>query len=86
VVNINRRNERRLALLGAGQFFGEIELIQGGKSIAGVRAGQQGAEVALLPKEDFFRLIDGSPLTRSAIQDTAKERLAERKRRRKTDR
>jgi ABC-type lipoprotein export system ATPase subunit len=86
VVNINRRNERRLALLGAGQFFGEIELIQGGKSIAGVRAGQQGAEVALLPKEDFYRLIDGSPLTRSAIQDTAKARLAERKRRRKTDR
>jgi ABC-type lipoprotein export system ATPase subunit len=86
VVNINRRNERRLALLGAGQFFGEIELIQGGKSIAGVRAGQHGAEVALLPKEDFYRLIDGSPLTRSAIQDTAKTRLAERKRRRKTDR
>jgi ABC-type lipoprotein export system ATPase subunit len=86
VVNINRRNERRLALLGAGQFFGEIELIQGGKSIAGVRAGQHGAEVALLPKEDFYRLIDGSPLTRSAIQNTADERLAERKRRRKTDR
>jgi ABC-type lipoprotein export system ATPase subunit len=82
VVNTNKYNERSLARLGTGQFFGEIELIQGGKSIAGVRAGEHGAEVAFLPKEDFYKLIDGSPLTRSAIQSTAQTRLAEHKRRR----
>jgi ABC-type lipoprotein export system ATPase subunit len=85
VVNTRKSNERSLARLGTGQFFGEVELIQGGKSIASVRAGDNGAEVALLPKADFYKLIDGSALTRRAIQDTAVTRLAEHKRR-KTDR
>lgn len=85
IIETNRRNDRSLARLGAGQFFGEIELIRGGKSIASVRAGEQGAEVALLPKDDFFTLIDSSPLTRSALQDTVKNRLSEH-RRRKSDR
>jgi ABC-type lipoprotein export system ATPase subunit len=84
VVNTRKSNERSLARLGTGQFFGEVELIQGGKSIASVRAGDNGAEVALLPKADFYKLIDGSALTRRAIQDTAVTRLAEHKRR-KTD-
>ena len=34
----------------------------------------------------FFNLIDGSPLTRSALQDVAATRLAENKKRRNTDR
>ena len=68
VVNFNKSNERSLARLGQGQFFGEVELIQGGHSIASVRAGEQGVEVAILPKDEFYRLVDGSPLTRNAIQ------------------
>jgi CRP-like cAMP-binding protein len=86
VVNINQANEMSLACLGPGQFFGEVELTQGGDSIASVRAADQGAEIALLPKEIFFELIDGSPLTRSKIQEVAATRLAENQRRRKTDR
>jgi ABC-type lipoprotein export system ATPase subunit len=85
VANHEQTNEISLACLGPGQFFGEVELTGGGSSIASVRAAQRGVEVALLPKTIFYELIDGSPLTRSAIQDVAASRLAE-NRRRKTDR
>jgi len=85
VINNEQSDEMSLACLGPGQFFGEVELTQGGNSIASVRAAARGAEVALLPKLKFYELIDGSPLTRSAIQDVAATRLAEHNRR-KSDR
>jgi CRP-like cAMP-binding protein len=73
----DQANEMRLACLGPGQFFGEVELTQGGQSIASVRAARRGAEVALLPKDIFFNLIEDSPSTRNAIQDVAASRLAD---------
>jgi len=85
IVVINEQSkEMRLARLGHGQFFGEVELTQGGHSIARVQGAANGAELALLPKELFYELIDGSSLTRSAIHEIAATRLAENKRR-KTD-
>jgi ABC-type lipoprotein export system ATPase subunit len=86
VVNQGQSNEMSLACLGAGQFFGEIELTQDSESVAGVRAAAGGAKVTLLPKNEFFKLIDGSLLTRSSIRETAATRLAENQRRRKGDR
>jgi CRP-like cAMP-binding protein len=77
--------ETRLARLGHGQFFGEIELTQGGHAIAQAQGASGGAEVAILPKETFYELIDNSPLTRHAIHEVATTRLAENKKRRKTD-
>lgn len=85
VINNQQSDEMSLACLGPGQFFGEVELTQGGQSIASVRAASHGAEVAILPKATFYELVDGSPLTRNAIQDVATTRLAEHNRR-KTDR
>jgi len=85
VVNNEQSNEMSLACLGPGQFFGEVELTQGGDSIASVRAAKRGTELALLPKDAFYKLIDGSPLTRDAIQEVAATRMAENQRRRKTD-
>jgi ABC-type lipoprotein export system ATPase subunit len=85
VVNNEQANEMSLACLGPGQFFGEVELTQGGHSIASVRAARRGAEVALLPRDTFFKLIEGSHLTRNAIQDVAATRLAENISRRKND-
>jgi ABC-type lipoprotein export system ATPase subunit len=73
----DQANEMRLACLGPGQFFGEVELTQGGHSIASVQAARRGAEVALLPKDIFNNLIAGSSLTHKAIQDVAASRLAE---------
>lgn len=85
MVSNEQSDEMSLACLGPGQFFGEVELTQGGQSIASVRAAARGAEVARLPKSTFYELVDGSPLTRSAIQDVAETRLADHNRR-KTDR
>ncbi len=85
VVKNEQSKVMRLARLGPGQFFGEVELTQGGHSIASVQGARSGAEVALLPKEIFYELIDGSPLTRHAIKEIAATRLAE-NRRRKTAR
>jgi ABC-type lipoprotein export system ATPase subunit len=73
--------EMQLARLGHGQFFGEVELTQGGHSIAHVQGASDGAELALLPKELFYELIDGSALTRHAIHEIAATRLAENKKR-----
>lgn len=86
VVNSGRANERSLARLGSGQFFGEIELIRGGRSVAGVRASAKGAQIAFLSREQFFNFVDGSPLTRSEMREIADARLSENKKRRKTDR
>ncbi|GAG97595.1 unnamed protein product, partial [marine sediment metagenome] len=81
VVNNDQSDEMSLACLGTGQFFGEVELTQGGQSIASVRAAQGGAKVALLPKDKFFKLIESSPLTRRTIQEVASTRQSEHHRR-----
>jgi putative ABC transport system ATP-binding protein len=81
LVNKEGSNEISLACLGAGQFFGEVELTQGGQSIASVRAAKSGARVALLPKDKFFELIENSPLTRKNIQEVASIRKSEHYRR-----
>jgi ABC-type lipoprotein export system ATPase subunit len=85
VAKAAQAGEMQLACLGPGQFFGEVELTQGGHAIAGVRGGSSGAELALLPRASFYELIEGSPLTRHAIDALATERMAE-NRRRKSDR
>jgi ABC-type lipoprotein export system ATPase subunit len=85
LIKNDRSKEMRLARLGHGQFFGEVELTQGGHSIAQVQGADNGAELALLQKELFYELIDGSPLTRHSIHEIAVTRLSE-NRKRKTDR
>jgi putative ABC transport system ATP-binding protein len=70
--------EIALARLGTGQFFGEVELIHGEDSVASVRAASDaGAELALLPKEKFYRLMSRSPSTQAAVEQIAHDRLAE---------
>jgi putative ABC transport system ATP-binding protein len=86
IVTNEQSEEIRLARFGPGQFFGEISLIMGGYATAHVRAADRGAELALLPKELFYQLIDESPLARQTIHEVATTRLAENISRRKTDR
>ncbi|MGC1377468.1 MAG: ATP-binding cassette domain-containing protein, partial [Anaerolineales bacterium] len=74
-------NEVNLTTLGPGQFFGEMELMQGGQAVAHVHAAEQGAELALIPKKVFFELIDGSPLTRSTMSAAAERHRAEHEKR-----
>lgn len=77
--------EISLAQLGPGQFFGEVELTHNQNSIASVQASKNGAKLASLPREEFFKLIDDSPLTRNSLQEIAETRIAENKKRRETD-
>ena len=67
-----------LARLGAGQFFGEVELLNGGKSIASVRAASSGpVEIALLDRAEFLRLIDSAPAMQAELSGVAQQRLRE---------
>jgi putative ABC transport system ATP-binding protein len=70
--------EMSLARLGAGQFFGEVELMNGGKSIASVRASLSGpVEVALLDRAEFLQLIEHAPAMQAELKMVAQERLQE---------
>jgi ABC-type lipoprotein export system ATPase subunit len=70
--------ELSLAHLGPGQFFGEVELPRGDQAIASIRtASDQATELALLPKEDFLKVVGDSPLAREAIEKVAHERRGE---------
>ena len=70
--------EMVLACLGPGQFFGEVELLHSGNSIASVRAAPTGpVELSLLSKNGFQRLLGGSPPTQEMIAQVARKRLAE---------
>jgi putative ABC transport system ATP-binding protein len=69
-----------VARLGAGQYFGEVELLRGGKSIASVRAVVDGpAELLALQRDDFHNLLKESPLTEEALGRIVQQRLAENK-------
>ena len=75
-----RRDDSVLARLGAGDFFGEIELMRGGKSIANVRAAAENpVELLALSRADFNHMLDESPLTQEAISRVVQERLKEHK-------
>jgi len=80
VLQGKRRDDALLARLGAGDFFGEIELVRGGKSIANVRAGSESpVELLALSRGDFNKMLDESPLTQEAISRVVQERLKEHK-------
>lgn len=61
--------------LSDGEFFGENELLRGGKSIANVRAGSKPVEVLALPRADFVRVMSESPITAEAVAKIVQKRL-----------
>jgi CRP-like cAMP-binding protein len=77
VVLQDRKNQETvISRLTPGEFFGEIELLRGGKAIANVRASEQGpVEVLTIKREDFKRVIDASPITAEALGKIVQERL-----------
>ena len=67
-----------LARLGPGQFFGEVELLRGGDSIASVcAAGDQPVELAIIPRRMFADLISGSRIAEETMAEVVEERVAE---------
>jgi len=64
--------------MGPGQFFGELELVHGGNSLATVRAAEGGeVELLILPHAEFIKMMEGSPLTEDAICRIVQHRLEE---------
>jgi CRP-like cAMP-binding protein len=73
-----QNSEVVISSLKPGEFFGEIELMGGGMSIASVRAGPVGpVELLVLHRDDFKRVIDQSPLTAEGIEGIVQQRLEE---------
>lgn len=72
-----RSKETILAKLGKDQFFGDVELMRGGKAIANVRAGAKPVETLMIPRTDFLRVMDQSPITAEALGKIVQKRLEE---------
>ncbi|HKJ39599.1 MAG TPA: ATP-binding cassette domain-containing protein [Anaerolineales bacterium] len=76
VLQDQKQNETIISRLTPGEFFGEIELLRGGKSIANVRASADGpVELLTIKREDFKRVMDQSPITAEAVAKIVQERL-----------
>jgi ABC-type lipoprotein export system ATPase subunit len=68
-----------ISRLRTGEFFGEIELLRGGKSIANVRAGNTSVVVLAIPRADFLRVMNESPITAEAIGKIVQRKLESQK-------
>lgn len=77
VLQKQRSRETVLSRLGADEFFGEAELLRGGKSIANVRAGKSPVEVLAIPRADYNRVMEESPITMEAVSRIVQKRLQE---------
>jgi putative ABC transport system ATP-binding protein len=74
----DEQKDLTIARLGPGQFFGEVELMRGGKSIACVRAASRGmVELAALPREPFIKLLSESTLTEESLGKLVQIRVEE---------
>jgi ABC-type lipoprotein export system ATPase subunit len=77
VLQKNRGKETILSRLTADEFFGAEELLRGGKSISNVRAGDGPVEVLAIPRADFSRVMNESPITVEAVTKIVQKRLQE---------
>ncbi|NOY99539.1 MAG: ATP-binding cassette domain-containing protein [Chloroflexi bacterium] len=78
VLEGRKADDTIIARLGPGEFFGEIELTRGGKSIASVRVTPEGpVELLALSRDDFNWLMNVSPLTSEAMTRIIQSRLEE---------
>jgi ABC-type lipoprotein export system ATPase subunit len=78
VMKKNGGGEKLLASLQADEFFGEIELLRGGESIACVRAGSnEPVDVLIVNGADFLRIVKESPITAEALGKIVEARLEE---------
>ena len=75
VILQGKKKDHIVSHLGENEFFGEMELLRGGKSIANVRAGSQPVEALALPRADFIRVMNESPITAEALGKIVQKRL-----------
>lgn len=73
-----KRKDVTIARLGPGQFFGEVELLRGGKSIACIRAASEGAvELVALHRDPFIKLLGESSMTGETLGKLVQIRVEE---------
>jgi putative ABC transport system ATP-binding protein len=73
-----RNSEVVISTLKPGEFFGEIELMGGGLSIANVRAGsREPVELLVLQRSEFMRVMEQSPITAEILEKVVQQRLEE---------
>jgi ABC-type lipoprotein export system ATPase subunit len=73
-----RKEEVIVSRLGFGQFFGEVELLQGGRNIASIRAAADGpVDLVSLHREDFNTLLMESAVTQDYMAQVLEERIQE---------
>ncbi len=77
-VVLQEQKKEHISRLGAGEFFGEMELLRRGRSVANVRAGNKPVETVMIPRVDFDRVMNESPITAEAVAKTVRKRLEER--------
>jgi ABC-type lipoprotein export system ATPase subunit len=80
VLTSNGSEGENISYLKTYDFFGEIELLRGGNSIAYVRTGEEPVEVLAYPRADFLRIVEESPITADALRKIVESRLEEHKR------
>ena len=74
-VDVLTKGGKLLAPLKAGEFFGEVEIMRGGKYIAYVRAGTQPVDILTFPRADFLQIVEESPITAEALERIVQSRL-----------
>ncbi|MDD2922619.1 MAG: ATP-binding cassette domain-containing protein [Anaerolineales bacterium] len=75
VLRDENHQEYALSNLRKDDFFGEAELAYGGMSVANVRAGSGPAEIITIPRADFIRVMNESPITAEVVGKIAQARL-----------
>jgi len=63
--------------LETGQYFGDVELMCKGSAIANVRADGSPVELAMIPKEHFYQIMEDSPQTVDLLKTVAGDRRDE---------
>lgn len=78
VLQGGKQEETVVARLERGAFFGEMELLRGGQSIANIRASADGqVTLAALKRAPFAEIMSHSPLTQEALGKIVQQRLEE---------
>lgn len=78
LIQRDRGEQVVVSAMDRGQYFGEIELMHGGRALATIRAAHEGGvDVAALDRQSFEQLVTVSEAARIAIDRVADAREAE---------
>lgn len=78
-VNIQDKKTSKSVLLNPGEFFGDAELIGGGRQVTSVHAsGEAPVELLALHHNEFLPMLASSPLTQEALVGIVQKRIESR--------